>query len=79
MTEQWDNWRRQKEMLVVRATSAAGLAQLSPSSLLPFALLLPFSVSLSKPRFITGGGNPASPFHNVLREFWVGKGTEHHC
>lgn len=56
-----------------------GLVQLCPTSRVPFALLLCFSVSLSKPRFITEGGNPAPPFHDALRESWVGKGTEHRC
>lgn len=62
MTEQWDNWRRQKEMLVVRVTNAAGPGTAQPLQPLPFALLLPDSVSPSKPRFITGGGNPALLF-----------------
>lgn len=66
-------------MLVVSATSAAGPGTALPTSRVPFALLLCFSVSLSKPRFITEGGNPAPPFHDVLRESRVGKGTEHRC
>lgn len=44
-----------------------GLAQLCPIGLVPFALLLPFNVSLSQPKFITEGGNPAPPFPDVLR------------
>lgn len=42
MTEQWDNWRRQKEMLVVRAASAAGPGTAQPLQPAPLCFAAPF-------------------------------------